>query len=198
MKPKQKERTIRNLNAGESRTVKENLNWAYFNRLFCSSFIRQIRKGNFDKKGAVGYASVIKETSPRQIWLQTYINTSVLGLSLYSLFSETEYTCTDTYYTRLYKALAPYILDDGGKLATSGFDTVFENLDAISGEVEEFVESVRQTKNNETAMSSLLSAPKDRIVLIAHILAFKSIILTEGYYYSPKSITEEVSQELTE
>lgn len=193
MKPVHKERTIRNLNADESRTVKENLNWAYFNRLFCSSFIRQIRKGNFDKRGAIGYASVIKETSPRQVWLQTYINTSPLGLSIYGLFSEKEEKVNDTYYTRLYKSLAPYILDEEGKVNPEGFEAVFENLDSVSLEVEEFVETVRQTKSNETAMSSLLSAPKDRIVLIAHILAFKSIILTEGYYYSPKSVTEEVS-----
>ena len=197
MKSGQKERTIRNLTADESRTVKENLNWAYFNRLFCSSFIRQIRKGNFDKRSSIGYASVIKETSPRQSWLQTYINTSPLGLSIYGLFSESEEKVNDTYYTRLYKTLAPYILDDKGRVVSAGFDVAFENLDSISLEVEEFVETVRQTKSNETAMSSLLSAPKDRIVLIAHILAFKSIIMTEGYYYSPKSLSEEVVEELT-
>lgn len=180
------DRSIRNLSNEESEIVKANINWSYFNRLFCSSFIRQLCKGNFDIRGATAYATVIKETSPRQPFLQTYINSAILGQSLHSTFNGPETNRSESYYTSLYKAMLPFI--DKFGTTPAAFKEMFEQIETFDAVTNKYAESVRQKKDTDKTMASLLAGSKDRIVLVAHLLAFKSIVLTEGYFYQESKV----------
>jgi len=190
--PKSNDRNLRNLSSEESEIVKSNINWSYFNRLFCSSFIRQLRKGNLDVRGTTSYATIIKETSPRQPYLQTYINAAVLGQSLHRTFTQSSLKVIDTYYTAIYKALAPFIKEHG--TTPAAFNAAFDAIETFDDVTRDYVETVRQRKDNTATMATLLAGSKDRIVLVAHLLAFKSIVLTEGYFYEDQTVELEIEE----
>lgn len=186
---KPNDRTIRNLTASESEAVKSNLNWSFINRIFCSSFIKQIKKGNMDSINPIAaFVQIAKETTPRQIHIPKHASELKIGTGLHCLFGDENGQVEHCYLTALYAALYPYIKYSSGKrVAAQSFDDILNDLPNLERTVSPYLEQVRQSKPNDSVMHELLLESSDRIVLVAHIFAFKSIILTEGYYYKPLS-----------